>query len=132
MVNKQLSVFVENTPGRVLEITRVLKEKGINIISFSIADTSEFGIIRMIVSNPEMAKQALYEDGISCMMTEVLVVRIKHDIGSLYHLLEILQDINIEYMYAYSTKEEESGMVIRVDDLEKAKEVVRSNGYELL
>ena len=96
MVAKQLSVFIENRQGRLGEVLNVLKENGINILSLSLADTTEYGLLRLIVNNPELGKEKLTEDGFSTILTDVIVLKITHQSGSLQGLLKILSDIAVE------------------------------------
>jgi hypothetical protein len=90
MVAKQLSVFIENRQGRLGEVLKVLKENNINILSLSLADTTEYGLLRLIVNNPELGKEKLTEDGFSTILTDVIVLKITHQSGSLQGLLKIL------------------------------------------
>ncbi len=83
MFVKQLSVFMENREGRLEKATEILKEHGINICALSMADTMEYGMLRMVVSNPELAKSALRESGFSAMLTDVLAVRLEDQVGEL-------------------------------------------------
>ena len=100
MVAKQLSVFIENRKGRLGEVLSVLKDNDVNILSLSLADTTEYGLLRLIVNNPAFGREKLAEEGFSTMLTDVLVLSITHESGSLQSLLEFLakNDINIEYM----------------------------------
>ncbi len=102
MFVKQLSVFMENREGRLEKATEILKEHGINICALSMADTMEYGMLRMVVSNPELAKSALRESGFSAMLTDVLAVRLEDQVGELHSLTLILcaKGLNIEYMYS--------------------------------
>ena len=94
MVAKQLSVFIENRQGRLGEVLNVLKTNGVNILSLSLADTTEYGLLRLIVNNPELGKEKLAEEGFSTMLTLVLVLKINHEAGSLQGLLKILSENN--------------------------------------
>ena len=98
MTAKQLSVFIENRKGRLGEVLHVLKDNNVNILSMSLADTTEYGLLRLIVNDPERGKTALMEKGFSSMTTDVLVVKIPHTPGSLRDILEFISagDINIE------------------------------------
>ena len=102
MYVNQLSVFIENREGRLYDVLEALKEGKINIISLSLADTSDYGLLRMIVSDPVKAKEVLRDKGFSAMLTEVLAVKLSHQVGQLQVLLEKVckAGINIEYMYA--------------------------------
>lgn len=130
MVIKQLSVFIENREGRLENVTEVLKENNINIISVSLADTTEYGIFRLIVSDPKKAKDVLKQAGLSAMLTDVLAVKLPHKIGMLHDLLNVLVDVNIEYMYALSTGQD-SSMILKPSNLEKAITALSNGGFEL-
>lgn len=134
MVAKQLSVFIENRQGRLGEVLNVLKTNGVNILSLSLADTTEYGLLRLIVSNPELGKVKLAEDGFSTMLTDVLVLKITHQAGSLQGLLKILSvnDINIEYMYGLSIDGDEASVVLKASNLAKAEQVLVENGVKTL
>ncbi len=134
MISKQLSVFIENRQGRLGEVLGVLKENGVNILSLSLADTTEFGLLRLIVSDPKLAAENLVKNGFSSMLTDILVVRIEHKSGSLQKLLEILsaKDINVEYMYGLSVEGEKATIVLKADDLKKADAILAENGVSTL
>ena len=134
MVAKQLSVFIENRQGRLGEVLNVLKTNDVNILSLSLADTTEYGLLRLIVNNPELGKEKLAEEGFSTMLTSVLVLKINHEAGSLQGLLKILSDnnINIEYMYGLSIDGEEASVVLKASDLGKAEEVLLKVGVKTL
>ena len=134
MFIQQLSVFLENKEGRLEQVLETLKENNVNIISLSLADTSDFGMLRMIVSNPELGKKALKEAGFSAMLKEVLAVKLSHKVGQLQELLsEICKaGINIEYMYALATGNNDASIVMKPADLEKAAEVLEKTGVELI
>ncbi len=134
MYMKQLSVFLENRAGRLGEVLSVLKQENINIVSMSLADTSDYGLLRLLVDKPEAGKEALREQGYSAMLTDVLAVRLAHKVGQLQTLLEVIckSDINIEYMYALSTGTDDASIVIKTSDLEKAAEVLKETEVELV
>lgn len=134
MFIKQLSVFIENREGRLERVTETLKESNINIVSLSLADTSEYGLLRMIVSDPENAKKTLRDNGFSAMLTDVLAVRLPHQIGNLQHLLSAVAgaNLNIEYMYALATSVDNAAIIIKVSDSEKAKAAIENSGLEFL
>lgn len=133
MYIKQLSVFIENREGRLEEVLEALKEEQVNIISLSLADTSEYGMLRMIVSNPEVGKDALKKKGFSAMLTDVLAIKLSHRVGFLQELLGVIckANINIEYMYALSTGTDDASIVIKTSDLLKAENVLKSTGVEI-
>ena len=134
MVAKQLSVFIENRQGRLGEVLDVLKANGVNILSISLADTTEYGLLRLIVNNPEEGKVKLSESGFSSMLTDVLILKINHKVGSLQGLLKILSDndVNIEYMYGLSVDGDEASVVLKASDLVKADAVLEKNGVKTL
>ena len=125
MIVKQLSVFLENRQGRLGEVLRVLKENKVNIQSLSLADTTEYGLLRLIVDNPETGKEKLCEAGFSAMLTNVFLIKVPHEPGSLQKVLQIIseQEINVEYMYALTVKGDEAAVVMKTSDLEKARKV---------
>lgn len=134
MTVKQISVFIENREGRLKEVLRVLKEHGVNIISMSLADTTEYGLLRLIVNEPERGSNALLENGFSGMTTDVFVVKLPHTAGSLQNILEIVAEnnINIEYMYGLSVEGEDASIVLKVKNLDKMAGVLRDNGIETM
>ena len=134
MISKQLSVFIENRRGRLGEVLEVLKKNKVNILSLSLADTTEFGLLRLIVSDPALAAENLVSEGFSAMLTDVLVVKINHKSGSLQGLLEILSrdEINVEYMYGLSIEGEKATVVLKSSDLAESDRILNQNGYETL
>jgi len=104
MLIKQLSVFLEDRSGRLTELTRILAENDVNITALSVAETADYGIVRLVVGRPELAKEALENAGFSIGLTDVVCVNMPDKPGSLYRILQILTDekINIDYMYAFS------------------------------
>jgi hypothetical protein len=133
MVIKQLSVFIENTKGRLERVTEALKDSDINIVSFSLADTSEYGLLRMIVSNPEEGKKVLKEEGFSAMLTDVLAVKIAQKPGTLHEVLKCLSDadISVEYMYTLATAGEDTSIIMKLSDLDEGIKLLKANGYGL-
>lgn len=133
MVIKQLSVFIENREGRLERVTETLKEHGINIASFSLADTSEYGMLRMIVSNPEEGRRVLKEEGFSAMLTDVIAVKIEQKPGTLHEVLKVIFDagISVEYMYTLATAGKDTSIIMKLSNLEKALQVLKSNQYEI-
>jgi len=118
---KQVSVFLENKTGRLNEVTKILGDAGINISAFSVADTSDFGVLRMIVDNPEKASQVLRANSISVRITDVVLVKSPNKPGALYRMLDILsmEGVFIEYLYAFSMNDETAVIVIRPANMEK-------------
>jgi len=132
---KQISVFLENKSGRLAAVTRLLAEESINIRALSIADTSDFGILRLIVDKPEKAYEALKEAGFTVSLTEVLGVEMPDKPGGLSSILTIMEDenINIEYLYALIGRAGDYAMVIfRVEELDKAMEILKNRGVSLV
>ena len=135
MQAKQLSVFIENREGRLDEVLAVVAAAKVNILSLSLADTSEYGLLRLIVSDPAKADAALRANGFSSMLTDVLVVRLDNKVGSLQSFLgEIAKtEINLEYMYGLTIeKQGKASLVIKTSDLQKASEILLKAGAELL
>lgn len=127
---KQLSVFIENREGRLEDVLNLLKEENINIISLSLADTSDYGMLRLIVSDPQKGCEALKKNGFSATLNDVVAVTLPHKVGALQEILHILckEDLNVEYMYALCTKTDEAAIVIKPSDPQKADEVLRAAG----
>ena len=131
----QISVFVENKPGRLCEITGVLAERAIDIRAFSIADTTDFGILRLIVNDPDSAVAALKATGVTVMKTEVLAVRIDDTPGSLHNVLEMLrtEGVSVEYAYAFITRSHDDAYVIlRTETPETAVGVLKRHNVPML
>lgn len=126
MIEKQLSVFIENRKGRLGEVLDVLRASEVNVISLSLADTLEYGLLRLIVDKPELGREQLSAAGFSAMLADVLIVELAHSPGSLQRLLREISDkeIDVEYMYGLSAVDKEASVVIKTSDLEKAQEVL--------
>lgn len=132
MFMNQLSVFVENRQGRLAEITRVLQDNEVDIRAVSIADTREFGILRLIVSDSKKAALALKEEGFTVSLTKVIGVGFDDKPGSLCGAMTVLDEnnINTEYMYAFVSKSNDKAYVIlRVSDNEAAVNILRQAGF---
>lgn len=132
---KQISVFLENKSGWLAEAARVLGESGINIRALSIADTTDFGILRLIVSNPDLAYQILKEKGFTVSVNEVIVVEVIDEPGGLAGVLSILRgvEINIEYLYAFVQKTAKAALVVfRVEQLDETIRTLQENGIRIL
>ena len=131
----QVSVFVENKSGRLADITEVLSKNNINLRALSIADTTDFGILRLIVDNPKATELILAENGFTATLTKVIGVRVPDTPGGLSVVLRLLSDGNIglEYMYAFIGKEDErASVILRVDTDEKAEQILSFNGIDLI
>ncbi len=130
MFVKQLSVFVENKEGSLEQVTETLKKQNINIESLSLADTADYGMLRLIVSNPEQAAKALKENGFSAMLTDVLAVKLANNVGTLQNLLSIVYKahINIEYMYALSTGKDKASLIIKPSNPDKTLKALAEKG----
>ncbi len=132
---EQISVFIENKSGRLAEIARILGEAGVNIRALSLADTSDFGILRLIVNDREKAKTALKEKGFTVSKTEVVAVEVPDRPGGLYQILERLESesINVEYMYAFVERCGENAVIIfRFDETDKAIKSLLGGGFNVL
>ena len=134
MIIKQVSVFLENRSGRLSEVTEILGTADINISAFTIADTSDFGILRMIVSDPAKAKEILKQEGFSVQTTEVLLVKTSNKPGSLTRLLKTINkaDSFIEYMYAFSMEGDSAVIVIRPTDVQKCMTILQNHREDFL
>lgn len=131
MTIKQLSIFVENRPGRLAEITDLLGQEKIDIRAVCVSDTREFGILRLIVDNPEAAAEKLKAHGCTCSLCDVLVLRLDDNPGGLAYPMHALAEvgISVEYMYAFVSKSTDAAYVIfRVQDNEQAMAVLAEKG----
>ncbi len=132
---EQISIFLENRSGRLAEITGVLAQAGVNIRALSLADTADFGILRLVVNAPDTALQILKENGFTVAKTERVALELPDRPGGLAGILRILQSaaINVEYMYAFVQKMEENAIVIfRFDDPDKATQALVEAGVRVL
>ncbi len=131
----QLSVFLENQPGRLSQSCKALADAGINILTLSLADTQQFGILRLIVRDWEKAKTVLEETGCVVKITEVVATEVADRPGGLSEILSVLEagSINVEYMYAFTFRREQSAvMVFRFEDPDAAIELLQSKGINVL
>ncbi len=132
---EQISIFLENKPGGLEEVTRILKDAQVNIRTLSLADTTDFGILRLIVNNVEMANRVLKEHGFRFSRTTVVAVEVPDRPGGLHSILEVLSKngINVEYLYAFVERSGENAVIIfRLDAPDKAIEVLQKNGLTVL
>lgn len=132
MVIKQLSVFLENREGRLEKVTEALAENHINIVSISLADTSEYGMLRLIVSDPEKGKEILKNAGFSAMLTDVLAIKVPQKIGMMHQLLTVFakEDLSVEYMYTLATGKFPS-IIVKLNNVKRAVDLLQSAGFEL-
>lgn len=132
MFAKQLTVFLENRAGRLSGVLGVLKENGINVLSLSLADTTEFGLLRLIVDKPALGKEKLSEGGFSSLLSDVSIIKIPHEVGALQTLLsDIDKDgVNIEYMYGLSTGADNAYIVLKTGDAEKIDKILAEQNIE--
>jgi len=131
MTVKQISVFLENRPGALAEFTRILEKSSIDLRALSLAESEDFGIVRVIVDDPYKTIRILKEEGYICSVTKVIAVEIADKPGSLVKMLNILGDnnVNLEYSYAFLAKKANSAfMILRVADNDKAIKVLTQNG----
>ncbi|MDD4238902.1 MAG: ACT domain-containing protein [Desulfotomaculaceae bacterium] len=132
---RQISIFLENKSGRLAQVTRALGANSINIRALSIADTTDFGILRLIVSEPEKAYVVLKESGFTVSTTDVIAVEIADTPGGLDVALEALEKvgINIEYLYAFVQKASSAALVVfRVEQVDEAVKVLQQSGNRIL
>ena len=134
MFAKQLTVFIENRTGRLSEVLNVLKENNVNILSLSLADTTEFGLLRLIVDNAPLGKEKLLENGFSSLLSDVSIIKIQHKAGSLQALLKVIDDngVNIEYMYGLSIEGSDAYVVLKASDITKVDEILAKNNIETI
>ena len=132
---QQLSVFIENKPGRLAEITEVLAGAEIDIRAISVADTSDFGILRVSVDRPQDAVDALKAHGMTVSLTNVIAVGIPDVSGSFAKVVRLLSDkgFDLEYMYAFISRDKgKDFVIIRVDQGQQAAEALKADGWEIL
>ena len=135
MTVKQISVFLENRPGALAEFTKILEKSNIDLRALSLAESEDFGIVRIIVNDPEKAILILKQEGYVCSVTRVLAVVFEDKPGALVNVLNLLggNDINLEYSYAFLAKKENCAcMIFRVADNEAAIKVLTDNGLKPL
>ena len=128
---KQLSIFVENKAGRLAEITKTMAEAGIDIRAISVADTSDFGILRLIVDNPDKAVESLRAANMTVSLTEVIGIGIQDKPGEFAKAMAVMAaaDVTIEYLYAFISRDQgKASVILRVDDNDKAIEALQRQG----
>lgn len=135
MVIRQLSAFLENKYGRLAEVTKILAEKDINIRAMSIADTTNFGILRLIVDDYVKAEKALKDAGLTVSITNVIAISVPDKPGGLFSALSVFdkEQIGIEYMYAFVDKEsDEAKVILKVDQPKSVIQLLKSNGIKVI
>jgi hypothetical protein len=129
---KQISVFLENNAGRLGEVTRVLAEVGINIRAISIADTADFGILRLIVNKSDDGVNALTKAGFTTRVSDVAAVEIEDSPGSLAKVMELFQKTNVNIEYLYASLEGNAGkavVIFKLEDHQKGLQIIKENGF---
>ena len=132
---EQISIFIENKEGRLAEVTAILRDAGVNIRALSLADTTDFGVLRLIVNDNDKATAALRNQGFTVGKTRVLAVEVNDEPGGLNQVLDPLseQDDNVEYMYAFANPQCKNAiMIFRFDDIEKAKVILAEQGIKVI
>ena len=132
---EQISIFLENKSGRLADVAACLAGAGVNIRALSLADTTDFGILRLIVNDTEKAKEVLKENGFTVGKTEVIAVEVSDRPGGLAEILNVMKekDINVEYMYAFVQKSAGNAIIIfRFDELDRAIEGLQKAGIRIL
>ncbi len=132
---EQIAIFLENKSGRLSEITGVLANSNINIRSLSLADTADFGILRLIVDKVEEAEKVLKEGGFTVGRTHVVAVEVPDKVGGLASVLKVIEtaEINVEYMYAFVNKSGENAvMIFRFEEIEEAIRILQDKGITIL
>ena len=135
MAIKQLTVFIENKKGTVVSVTEILSQNNINLRALSIAETQDFGMLRLIVSDEQTAEKALADNGYMFRTIDVVGVKLDDKPGQLSAALSVMDkaDINVEYLYAFMTRSEKYAyVVLRVEDNEKAEAELKAAGFELV
>ncbi|MDD5476460.1 MAG: ACT domain-containing protein [Syntrophales bacterium] len=131
----QISIFLENKPGGLEEVTRVLRDAGINIRALSLADTSDFGILRLIVNDTDSAEKALQGNGFTVRRTAVVAVEVPDRPGGFHGIMEALSEkgVNVEYTYAFVERSGENAIIIfRFDRTDEAIEILQNKGFNIL
>ena len=133
MIIKQISIFIENKPGRLAEVTDIIAKNNINMRALSLADTANFGVLRIIVDDPNKVEKILKENDMTVSITSVISICVEDKPGGLSEILKILADenIGIEYMYAFVSKQnaDSAYVIMRIEEDFKAMEILKKAGY---
>ena len=135
MMAEQISVFIENKEGRLAEVTAILRDAQVNIRALSLADTTDFGVLRLIVNDNDKATAALKKEGFTVGKTQVLAVEVSDEPGGLNKVLDPLseQDVNVEYMYAFANPQCKNAiMIFRFDDIDKARDILAQQDIKVI
>ena len=126
MFAKQLTVFIENRTGRLSEVLSVLKDSGVNILSMSLADTTEFGLLRLIVNDAAKGRETLNDKGFTSLLSDVSIIQIPHKVGALQELLKVIDErgVNIDYMYGLSVENDKAYVVLKASDLASVDKIL--------
>ena len=131
MITQQVSVFIENKEGRFLRVAELLKDHNINIISFSIAETEEFGMLRMVVSDPAKTVKVLKDGEYSARLTDVITVKLPNEEGTLFGLLKVIADSGNNIRYMYTSLGDDGPIVIKTTNQEDVVSALKKAGYEV-
>lgn len=135
MTIKQISLFLENKPGRLGQACKALRDNGVNIITLSLADTQQFGIVRMIVDDWEKARDILEADGQGVNVRDVVAATVRDEPGGMAEILDVIEaaGVNIEYMYAFTFRSgQEAVLIFRFDDPAKAEKALDAAGRKVI
>ncbi len=131
MITKQVSVFIENKEGRFLRVAELLKDNNINIISFSIAETEEFGMLRMVVSDPDKTVAILKEGAYSAKITDVITVNLPNEEGTLFGLLKVIADTHNNIRYMYTSLGDAGPIVLKTTNQDRVVDALKKAGYDV-
>ena len=135
MALRQLSVFIENTKGQMADVVKTISDAGINLRAMSVADSKEFGILRLILSDVDKAVELLSSNEVIVRTTEVIAVKMDDTEGALYKVLKVLEEaqINVDYSYAFTAPKDGGAYVVfRVDDVDKAENLLSGKGFKFI
>ncbi len=130
---KQLSGLIENREGQLDDVLKTLADNDVNIVAASLADTADYGMLRLIVSDPEKGRETLKNSGMSCRLTDVIALRVPHTTGSLSKAIHglVAGSINIEYMYAFANGKD-AAAILKSNDPEKAINILKATGFDVM